>query len=67
MPILDEPRAIDEVVERMAARFPQVPAERVRGRVDAALAAFDGSSVRDFVPVLIEHRVVNELRGELKA
>lgn len=67
MPIQDEPRAIDEVVERIAAKFPQMPAEHVRGRVEAALAEFDGSSVRDFVPVLIEHQVADELRDEIEA
>ena len=62
MPIEDEAKAIDEVAERVEARFPEVPAEQVREQVDSALAEFDESTIRDFVPVLVEHKVADELR-----
>jgi CRISPR/Cas system-associated exonuclease Cas4 (RecB family) len=62
MPIEDEAQAIHDVVERVESKFPQVPAEVVQEQVDATLSEFDGSTVRDFVPVLVEHKVTDELR-----
>ncbi|WP_028048487.1 three-helix bundle dimerization domain-containing protein [Cellulomonas sp. URHD0024] len=62
MPIEDESKAIDEVVDRIATRFPDVPSEQVHEQVDTALAEFEGSAVRDFVPVLVEHKVTDEMR-----
>jgi hypothetical protein len=62
MPIEDEAKALHEVVERIEAKFPQVPAEQVQQQVDAAVAELDGSVVRDFVPVLVEHKVADEIR-----
>ncbi|WP_421740510.1 three-helix bundle dimerization domain-containing protein [Cellulomonas sp.] len=63
MPLQDEGRAIDEVVERLAARFPDIPSTTVREVVEAQLAQFTGSSVRDFVPVLVEHESLELLRA----
>lgn len=63
MPLQDEGRAIDEVVERLAARFPDIPSTTVREVVEAQLAQFTGSTVRDFVPVLVEHEALELLRG----
>lgn len=61
MPIEDEGRAIDEVVDRIAMRYPNLSSELIREQVDAQLAAFDGSTVRDFVPILVEHATVDLL------
>jgi hypothetical protein len=62
MPIEDEAKAIDEVVERIETKFPQAPGDEVRAQVDTAVAEFEGSTVRDFVPVLVEHKVTDEIR-----
>ena len=62
MPIDDEAKAIDEVVQRIESKFPDVPREQVKERVDAAVTELDGSTVRDFVPVLVEHKVADEMR-----
>ncbi|WP_426592136.1 three-helix bundle dimerization domain-containing protein [Cellulomonas sp. McL0617] len=55
MPIEDEGHAIDEVVERLSARFPDVPESDVRAQVESHLTKFSGAAVRAFVPVLVEH------------
>ncbi|WP_456843742.1 three-helix bundle dimerization domain-containing protein [Cellulomonas sp. P5_C6] len=61
MPIEDEGRAIDEVVDRIAAKYPNLPRSIIREQVDAQLAAFAGSTVRDFVPILVEHATIELL------
>ncbi|WP_034621736.1 three-helix bundle dimerization domain-containing protein [Cellulomonas sp. URHE0023] len=61
MPIENEGHAIDEVVERLSARYPDVPDVDVRAQVEAHLAKFADAVVRDFVPVLVEHEVSGAL------
>lgn len=63
MAIDDEGHAIDEVVDRLVERFPDIPRETVREVVDAQVAQFAGSTVRDFVPVLVEHEALELLRA----
>ena len=63
MAIDDEAHAIDEVVDRLVERFPDIPRETVREVVDAQVAQFAGSTVRDFVPVLVEHEALELLRA----
>lgn len=58
MAIEHEHRAIDEVVERIAARYPSLSRELIRDQVDVQLTAFEGSAVRDFVPILVERDAV---------
>ena len=62
MPIEDEDRAVDEVVERIATKLPTLSTDLIRAEVEAQLAKFDDSAVRDFVPVLVEHEVLERLR-----
>lgn len=49
-----EVREINEVVERLSARFPQEQPDRIRTVVDAAHEQFQGNPIRDFVPVFVE-------------
>ena len=49
-----EEREINEVVERLSARFPQERPDRIRAVVDAAHEQFQGNPIRDFVPVFVE-------------
>jgi len=63
MAIDDEAHAIDEVVDRLVERFPGIPPQTVREVVDAQVAQFAGSAVRDFVPVLVEHEALELLRA----
>jgi hypothetical protein len=56
-----EARAVEEVVERLVARFPDVPEVRVRRAVTAAHQQFENRPVRDFVPVFVERTARDEL------
>jgi hypothetical protein len=60
----DEARAIDDVVERLAERFPTVTRERVAAIVAEEHLELEGNPIRDFVPVLVEHEVRERLRAE---
>ena len=62
MPIDDEGHAIEEVVDRLATKFPQIPRETVTEVVIAQHAQFGASAIRDFVPVLVEHGAAELLR-----
>lgn len=56
-----ERELIDDVQKRLADRFAQLPAERVSAAVDQAQARFAQSTIRDFIPLLVERRVAAEL------
>jgi hypothetical protein len=56
-----EARAMEEVVERLAARFPDVAEDRVREIVTAAHEEFANRPIRDFVPVFVERTARDEL------
>ena len=63
----DEQKAVDEVAERLAARFPEVQRDQVALIVREVHAALDGNPIRDFVPVLVEHGARERLRAERAA
>jgi hypothetical protein len=56
-----ESRELNEVVERLRQRFPDVPEERVRLLVDKAHEKFVDNPIRDFVPVFVERSARDEL------
>lgn len=62
-PVAHESRAIDEVIDRLQARFPHVPRERIREVVSVEHAAFAGRPIRDFVPVFVERGAADKLRS----
>ena len=49
-----EQRSVDEVIERLADKYPGVDPERIREIVAEEHHGFDDRPVRDFVPVLVE-------------
>lgn len=49
-----EELGIDDVIDRLAEKYPGVDRRRIREIVDEEHHAFDGRPVRDFVPVLVE-------------
>lgn len=57
-----EQRAMTEVVERLTGRFPDQPTERIRAVVDAAYLRFEGSPIRNYVPVFVERAAKDALR-----
>lgn len=60
----DEARALDDVVDRLAERFPTVAREHVASIVAEKHLEMEGHPIRDFVPVLVEHEVRERLRAE---
>ncbi|WP_285114112.1 three-helix bundle dimerization domain-containing protein [Leifsonia sp. fls2-241-R2A-40a] len=63
----EEDLAVEHAAERLADRYPEVPRERIDELVEKHYEEFDGAPVRDFVPVLIEHDVKQELNAEERA
>jgi hypothetical protein len=55
-------RIVDEVVGRLASRFPGVNKDFLARRVWASLKSFVNPAIRDFLPVLVERRVTHELK-----
>jgi hypothetical protein len=56
-----ESRELNEVVERLLERFPDMQEERVRSVVTEAHKRFAGNPIRDFVPVFVERSARDEL------
>ncbi len=54
-------RELNEVVERLLQRFPDIQEERVRSVVNKAHEKFVGNPIRDFVPVFVERSARDEL------
>jgi hypothetical protein len=59
---LDDRVEIEQVAARLVKVFPEVPEPSVRDVVATAWSHFDGSKVRDFVPVLAERDAKAKLR-----
>lgn len=57
----DEAVLIERVERRLAGRYDHVSAERISVAVANAWKAFEQSSIRDFVPLLVERRAGAEL------
>ena len=55
-------RIVDEVVVRLATKFPGVNKDVLARRVWESLKSFVNPAIRDFLPVLVERRVTNELK-----
>lgn len=62
---LDEAKAVAEVVDRLAAQFPNVQRSHIDEIVQSEHHALDGKPIREFVPVLVEHATKARLRDEL--
>jgi hypothetical protein len=58
---IDEKQAVEQVTERLAVRFPGIPAAVVRSTVRDEHIKLQGR-VRDYVPVLVE-RAARERLG----
>ena len=60
----EEARAVDQVIDRLAKRFPDVPRDTVAAIVGEEHLGLEGNPIRDFVPVLVEHEARDRLRAE---
>ncbi|CDJ99965.1 hypothetical protein MIC448_1990008 [Microbacterium sp. C448] len=61
--ITDEDAVMDQIAERLAARFPSTPIEQISAVVREAHLALAGAHVRDFVPVLVEREATSRLKS----
>ena len=64
VPAIEEEVLIDEVQQRLAQKFGHLSPDDVSAAVQAALTRFERSSVRDFVPLLVERRAGAQLSKE---
>jgi len=55
--------ALEQIAERMAVQFPQLPTAMIAATIQGRYAEFDNSPIRDFVPVLVERSVRSDLAG----
>ena len=59
----DEP-SIDQVVDRLAARFPHVPRIHIAGIVSEEFDALRTGRIRTFIPTLVERGARVRLQSE---
>lgn len=60
---VEEVRALDELADRLHTRFPAIPTDGIKHMVEEGYHQFDSSLVRDFIPVLVEREVTEQLRA----
>lgn len=65
--IADEQAALEQVAERLGARFPDVSPETVAATVNEVYASLADAHVRDFLPVLIEREAKKLLKKKISA
>ncbi|WP_235825135.1 three-helix bundle dimerization domain-containing protein [Agromyces badenianii] len=63
----EEGRAVDEVIDRLVDRFPDLPRDHIAAVVQHAHLELEGNAVRDFVPVLVERAAKQQLKQEANA
>jgi hypothetical protein len=56
-------KIVDEVVGRLAPRYPRLGTDLIAKRAWEALKAFANPTIRDFLPLLVERRVVRDLKS----
>ena len=59
----EEAKALAEVAERLRARFPMVQPDTIDKVVQDYHHEFEGTPIRDFIPVLVEREVREQLRS----
>ena len=62
-----EDQAVDQVVERMTAKYPDMSRSHIQGMVTEEHQVFAGNPVRSYVPVLVERQVKARLKLEAPA
>ncbi|MFE1595489.1 three-helix bundle dimerization domain-containing protein [Nocardia sp. NPDC058705] len=57
----NENRQLDEVIERLTIRYPTIEPAEIADIVHSVYDAFGKVHIRDYVPLLVEHHVKEEL------
>lgn len=58
---LTEQTIIDLLVDRLAQKYPTVPADKVAEVVKARYARFDDRPIRDYIPLFVERAARSDL------
>ena len=58
-----EREALGRIAARLAIQFPELAPDDIRYAIQGRYAEFDGSRIRDFVPVLVERSVKSDLQS----
>ena len=61
VPTVSEDTRIAELVQRLKASYPTLPADIIVEVVDDMRAAFHGSRIREYVPLFVERRARSAL------
>lgn len=64
---ISEQRSVEEVIDRLGTKFPDVDRATIQSIVAEEHDAFDGRPVRDFVPVLVEKRAKQRVKALARA
>lgn len=67
MATVTDDKIVDEVVERLATRYPGVGPDFIAKRAWEALKSFVNPTIRDFLPLLVERRVTRQLKSDRPA
>lgn len=62
MGVIEEMRALRDVVDRLAEKYPAVSRKHIEDIVEQEHRSLDTGRVRDYVPILVEHAVRDRLR-----
>ena len=58
---LSEQTIIDQLVDRLAQKFPAVPGDKVAEVVNARYARFNDRPIRDYIPLFVERGARSDL------
>ncbi|MGM5068974.1 three-helix bundle dimerization domain-containing protein [Rhodococcus qingshengii] len=58
----EEERHLVRITERLHTKFPHATTEAINSSVAHAYARFDGTPIRDYIPVLVERRAREQLQ-----
>jgi len=62
MDTAEELRQLHRLEDELVSAFPNVPADKVKSRVEQTWMNFLHARVRDFVPLLVRRQVIDDLR-----
>ena len=58
-----EQSAMTDLIERLAGQFPELSRDEIESAVHGRYEQFEDSRIRDFVPVLVERAVREDMRN----
>jgi hypothetical protein len=64
--VRSEQAALQQLIGRLVEQFPEVAEDEIVSAVHGRYADFDGSPVRDFIPVLVERSARQDITSRLQ-